>query len=182
MGKATQQPVYNLLGGPCRSRIRVYANGWSYKMQKPEDYARGAEAVVKRGFTAMKLDPVPLGVCRTYIPKDHIRRAVKVMRAMRDAWPGSWTSTSCSISTGGWRRCTPSTSPMRSPNSSRIGWKSRASRRTSRRWPRCAMPAGFWLSPARCFTPAPISARFSAPALPTSSIRTYRTAAAFSNS
>jgi galactonate dehydratase len=43
IGKATQQPVYNLLGGLCRSRIRVYANGWSYKMQKPQDYARGAD-------------------------------------------------------------------------------------------------------------------------------------------
>src|SRR6202011_4458285 len=40
VGKVTQQPVYNLIGGPCRSRIRAYANGWSYKMQKPEDYAR----------------------------------------------------------------------------------------------------------------------------------------------
>jgi len=68
VGKAAQQPVYNLIGGPCRSRIRVYANGWSYKMQKPEDYARGAEEVVKRGFTAMKFDPVP-GPWRTYIPK-----------------------------------------------------------------------------------------------------------------
>ena len=83
-GKVTQQPVYNLLGGPCRSRIRVYANGWSYKMQKPEDYARGAEAVLKRGFTALKFDPVP-GPWRTYVPKDHIRRAVKVTRAVRDA-------------------------------------------------------------------------------------------------
>lgn len=84
VGKATGQPVYNLFGGPCRTRIRVYANGWSYKMQKPEDYARAAELVLKRGFTAMKFDPVP-GVWRTFIPKDHIRRAVKVMRAMRDA-------------------------------------------------------------------------------------------------
>jgi galactonate dehydratase len=84
IGKASQQPVYNLLGGPVRSRIRVYANGWSYKMSEPEDYARGAEAVLARGFTAMKFDPVP-GPWRTYIPKEHIRRAVKVMRAMRDA-------------------------------------------------------------------------------------------------
>src|SRR5215469_11232574 len=65
VGKVTQQPVYNLLGGPCRSRIRVYANGWSYKMQLPEDYARGAEAVLKRGFTALKFDPIP-GPWRTY--------------------------------------------------------------------------------------------------------------------
>ena len=83
-GKVTQQPVYNLLGGPCRSRIRVYANGWSYKMQLPEDYARGAEEVLKRGFTALKFDPIP-GPWRTYIPKDHIRRAVKVTRAIRNA-------------------------------------------------------------------------------------------------
>ena len=27
VGKACGQPVYNLLGGPCRERIRVYANG-----------------------------------------------------------------------------------------------------------------------------------------------------------
>ncbi len=84
IGKATGQPVYNLLGGPVRSRVRVYANGWSYKMHEPEDYARGAAAVLARGFTAMKFDPVP-GPWRTYIPKEHIRRAVKVMRAMRDA-------------------------------------------------------------------------------------------------
>jgi len=84
LGRATGQPVYNLLGGPCRSKIRVYANGWSYKLQKPEDYARAAEAVVKRGFTAMKFDPVS-GPWRTYVPKEHIRRAVRVMRAMRDA-------------------------------------------------------------------------------------------------
>jgi galactonate dehydratase len=84
LGQATGQPVYNLLGGPCRTKIRVYANGWSYKLQKPEDYARAAEAVVKRGFTAMKFDPVS-GPWRTYVPKEHIRRAVRVMRAMRDA-------------------------------------------------------------------------------------------------
>src|SRR5215468_9611359 len=84
VGKATEQPIYNLLGGPVRSRIRVYANGWSYKMQKPEDYARGAEAVRKRGFTAMKYDPVP-GPWRTFVPKEHIKRAVKVLRAVREA-------------------------------------------------------------------------------------------------
>ena len=83
-GKVTQQPVYNLLGGPCRSRVRVYANGWSYKMQSPEDYARGAESVCRRGFTAMKFDPLP-GPWRTFVPKHHIARAVKVTRAVRNA-------------------------------------------------------------------------------------------------
>ena len=84
VGKETQQPIYNLLGGPVRSQIRVYANGWSYKLRKPEDFARAAEVVVKRGFSAIKYDPVP-GPWRTFIPKDHIRHAVKVMRTVRDA-------------------------------------------------------------------------------------------------
>jgi galactonate dehydratase len=84
VGKATKQPVYNLLGGPVRSKIRVYANGWSYKTQEPDEYARKAEAVIKQGFTALKFDPVP-GPWRTYVPKEHIRRAVKVLRAVRKA-------------------------------------------------------------------------------------------------
>jgi len=83
-GKVTQQPVYNLLGGPCRSRVRVYANGWSYKLQSPDDYARAAESVRARGFTAMKLDPLP-GPWRTFVPKHHVARAAKVMRAVRNA-------------------------------------------------------------------------------------------------
>ena len=53
-------------------------------MSTPEAYARGAEGVLNRGFTALKFDPLP-GPWRTYIPKQHIRSAVKVTRAVRDA-------------------------------------------------------------------------------------------------
>lgn len=84
LGKSTGQPVYNLLGGPVRSRIRVYANGWSYKVQDPEAYARAAEATVRQGFTALKFDPLPRP-WRTYIPREHIRHSVRVLRAVRDA-------------------------------------------------------------------------------------------------
>lgn len=83
-GKATGQPVYNLLGGPCRQKIRVYANGWSYKMHKPDDFARAAEKIVRAGFTAIKFDPLPRP-WRTYVPKEHIRHAVQVLRAVRAA-------------------------------------------------------------------------------------------------
>ena len=84
VGKACKQPVYNLLGGKVREKIRVYANGWSYGMKEPGDYARAAENVVKMGFTAMKFDPLP-APWRTYIPKEHERRAVRVVKAVRDA-------------------------------------------------------------------------------------------------
>ncbi|MBM3372630.1 MAG: mandelate racemase/muconate lactonizing enzyme family protein [Betaproteobacteria bacterium] len=84
VGKATKQPVYNLLGGKYREKIRVYANGWSYGMKEPDDYARAAEKVVKMGFTAMKFDPLP-APWRTWIPKEHEKRAVRVVKAIRDA-------------------------------------------------------------------------------------------------
>ncbi len=84
VGKACKQPVYNLLGGKVREKIRVYANGWSYGMKEPDDYARAAEKVVKMGFTAMKFDPLP-APWRTWIPKEHERRAVRVVKAIRDA-------------------------------------------------------------------------------------------------
>jgi galactonate dehydratase len=84
VGKACNQPVYNLLGGRYRDKIRVYANGWSYGMKEPADYARAAEAVVKQGFSALKFDPLP-SPWRSYIPKEHEQRAVKVVKAVRDA-------------------------------------------------------------------------------------------------
>ena len=84
VGKLTQQPVYRLLGGKCREKIRVYANGWGYKLATPDDYARAAEKVVAQGYTALKFDPLPRP-WRTYIPKEHIRKGVEVVKAIRDA-------------------------------------------------------------------------------------------------
>jgi len=83
VGKATDQPIYNLLGGPVRDKIRVYANGWSFGAEDPDDYARAAEKVLELGFTAMKLEPTP-GPWRTLVPKDHIRHAEKVVKKMRE--------------------------------------------------------------------------------------------------
>ncbi|MCE9639708.1 MAG: mandelate racemase/muconate lactonizing enzyme family protein [Betaproteobacteria bacterium] len=83
-GKACKQPVYNLLGGRCRDKIRVYANGWGYQLKEPADYARAAEKVIAQGFTALKLDPLP-APWRTWIPKEHEKRAVAVIKAVRDA-------------------------------------------------------------------------------------------------
>lgn len=84
VGKACGQPVYNLLGGRCRERIRVYANGWSYQLKEPVEYARAAEKVVKQNFSALKLDPLP-APWRSWIPKEHEAQAVAIVRAVRDA-------------------------------------------------------------------------------------------------
>lgn len=84
VGKACNQPVYNLLGGRCRDKIRVYANGWAYGLKEPADYARAAEKVVAQGWTALKFDPLP-APWRTWIPREHEERAVCVVKAVRDA-------------------------------------------------------------------------------------------------
>lgn len=84
VGKATGQPVYNLLGGPVRDRIRVYANGWYYKMTEPDEYARAAEKVIEQGFTALKMDPVT-GPWRNYISREQELRSVEVLSAVRNA-------------------------------------------------------------------------------------------------
>ena len=85
VGKACQQPVYNLLGGPVKTKLRVYANGWYYKMTSPDDYARAAEKVIKEyGFTAIKFDPIS-GPWRTHPPQEIERKAVATVKAVRDA-------------------------------------------------------------------------------------------------
>jgi len=84
VGKACGQPVYKLLGGKCRDKIRVYANGWSYKMYSPDDFAQAAEKTVTLGYTALKFDPLPRP-WRTYIPREHEAHAEKVVKAVREA-------------------------------------------------------------------------------------------------
>jgi galactonate dehydratase len=57
-GKATGQPVYQLLGGAYRSKIQLYANYWFISGDHtPEAYARQARETVDLGFTALKFDP-----------------------------------------------------------------------------------------------------------------------------
>lgn len=54
VGKAVGKPVYQLLGGCYRSRIRAYASAGEWK-QKPEELAREAFSYSKEGFTAFKM-------------------------------------------------------------------------------------------------------------------------------
>ncbi len=53
LGKALGQPVYNLLGGRTRDRIRVYASRL-YARNDLEKLGREAAAFVAQGFTALK--------------------------------------------------------------------------------------------------------------------------------
>jgi L-alanine-DL-glutamate epimerase-like enolase superfamily enzyme len=54
MGKAVGQPVYNLLGGRTRSKLRAYASSL-YAMKNLDELAGIAAGYKRDGFTAMKM-------------------------------------------------------------------------------------------------------------------------------
>lgn len=84
-GKALGVPLYQLLGGQVRERLRVYANGW-YRAdagRSPEAFARQAQATVDKGYTALKFDPFG-GAWRTVERRD-FRLAVDIIGAVREA-------------------------------------------------------------------------------------------------
>jgi len=56
-GKILGQPVWRLLGGAHREKIRVYANGWYTNPGSPEQNGEEARTVVDMGYTALKFDP-----------------------------------------------------------------------------------------------------------------------------
>jgi galactonate dehydratase len=83
VGKALGQPVWRLMGGKVRDRIKAYANGWYTVERTPEAFHAAARAVVDRGYRALKLDPFGAGS----MDLDHAEtmRSVSLVEAVRDA-------------------------------------------------------------------------------------------------
>jgi galactonate dehydratase len=82
-GKALDVPVYEMLGGKIRDQVRVYANGWSFRADKPGEFAREAERVVKDGYTALKLYPLATPVLDAHGHIRHVSRR-SIDRAAED--------------------------------------------------------------------------------------------------
>jgi galactonate dehydratase len=55
-GKHYQAPIWELLGGKCRDRIRLYL---ILVDETPDELAASARAAAEQGFTAIKFDPLP---------------------------------------------------------------------------------------------------------------------------
>ncbi|HEY7123651.1 MAG TPA: mandelate racemase/muconate lactonizing enzyme family protein [Ktedonobacterales bacterium] len=83
LGKALGQPVYKLLGGAVRERIKAYANGWYTVERTPEEFHRAARRVIERGYRALKLDPFGAGFYE--IERAERLRAIALVEAVRDA-------------------------------------------------------------------------------------------------
>jgi galactonate dehydratase len=76
-------PLYNLLGGASRERIKVYANGWSVGTESIEQNCERALKVKEMGFTALKWDPFP-GPWRSFIHREDEDHVVRYVRKMRE--------------------------------------------------------------------------------------------------
>jgi len=82
-GKALDVPVYELLGGKQRDRVKCYANHWFFGARTPDDYHAKAKAAVEMGYRALKWDPFE----SSYLDMDRPqrRRTIAVVEAVRAA-------------------------------------------------------------------------------------------------
>ncbi|HYV70656.1 MAG TPA: mandelate racemase/muconate lactonizing enzyme family protein [Pseudolabrys sp.] len=94
-GKCLGVPVYEMLGGKMRDKVRVYANGWSFRCTQPSEFAREAQRVVKDGYKALKFYPLATAeldaeghirhVSRRSIDSAAEQKAVVSVKAVRDS-------------------------------------------------------------------------------------------------
>jgi galactonate dehydratase len=79
-GKWLGAPVYQLLGGSVRDRIRMYSHLGG---RTPAEMAQGAKAMVEKGFTGIKF--TPLGKCHVVEHYRIVEEAAANVQAVREA-------------------------------------------------------------------------------------------------
>jgi 2-dehydro-3-deoxyphosphogalactonate aldolase len=86
VGKALNQPVYNLLGGQYHEMLRAYAYMPTAGIwESPKKAGEIAADLLKKGNTAMKFDPFPIFPAPRDIPLKDIARLAEIFKCIRDA-------------------------------------------------------------------------------------------------
>ncbi len=87
VGKALNQPIYNLLGGQCHEKLRAYAYMPTEGIwEDPKRAGKIATELLEEGNTAMKFDPFPpLFPQPRDIPLQEINYVAKIFASIRDA-------------------------------------------------------------------------------------------------
>jgi galactonate dehydratase len=83
MGQALQQPVYKLLGGAVRDKVKAYANGWYTVERTPQEFHDAATRATEKGYRALKLDPFGAGFYE--LDRTEKIRSIALVEAVRDA-------------------------------------------------------------------------------------------------
>ena len=90
-GKALNVPVYQLLGGKFRDKIRLYCDCHVGRDELPESYAKRAKEIVAMGFDAIKFDiddaksPYKLDAFNWSITPGELQQMVDRVSAVREA-------------------------------------------------------------------------------------------------
>ena len=99
-GKATGQPIHQLLGGKTNDNLRTYASqlqfGWDkekqFRLSAPEEYAEAARNAVAEGYDAVKIDPTTFDIngdstqdLNKILPNKTVKMAYDRIKAVRDA-------------------------------------------------------------------------------------------------
>lgn len=83
LGKSLGVPVYQLLGGRLRDRVRINVNGWFAGAKTPQEFGEKAKAAAGRGVTAMKWDP--FGKAYLEISNRELDTALECVAAVQEA-------------------------------------------------------------------------------------------------
>ena len=82
IGKVTGHPIYDLIGGRYHESLPTYANGWYAGPRTPESFAERAQAVIQKGYTALKFDPFGAAWRTMSLPERHL--SIDIVRAVRE--------------------------------------------------------------------------------------------------
>ena len=83
LGKSLGVPVWKLLGGQSRDKVRAYANGWYRTERDPEKVAKAAADAVALNFNALKIDP--FGKSWRVMDRADQDLAIAILTAVREA-------------------------------------------------------------------------------------------------
>lgn len=83
LAKSLNVPLWQLLGGKTRPRIRAYANGWYRGPRDPKYFGEAALKMVEMGYTALKFDP--FGNAYRFMTRDDEKLSIALIRSVREA-------------------------------------------------------------------------------------------------
>ncbi len=79
-GKEFGAPIYELLGGKVRDKVRVYRNLWG---RDPEEFAASASEAISQSMTAVKVSPA--GPTPSVVSRESLRGMVAIVDKIRDS-------------------------------------------------------------------------------------------------